>query len=121
MHRDLELLRKIVLKIEDSESSRAPETLVFDGYTGNQVLYHSWLLLDAGLVTGHEATHINSTGKEALITGLTSKGHDFAEMARSDAVWNKAIQKVKEVSQAVTIEMFTQLLKNEVKSALKLF
>jgi len=25
------------------------------------------------------------------------------------------------VSQAVTIEMFTQLLKNEVKSALKLF
>ena len=54
MKRDLELIRKMVLAIEDAPSGYAPE-LKFEGYTDEQVGYHAYLLLDAGLAKGEDA------------------------------------------------------------------
>src|SRR6266545_4070275 len=103
MKRDLDLIRKMVLAIEDAPSGWAPK-LSIDGYTPTQVGYHAYLLVDAGLVRGHDVTIHGGTGQEALITSLTWAGHEFAEAARDDTRWEKAMGIVKDKGGTITLD-----------------
>jgi len=90
MKRDLELIRKMVLAIEDSPSGWAPDRK-FEGYTDTQVGYHAYLLIDAGLARGREAHDTLSKGPEGLISNLTWAGHEFADASRDETRWRKAM------------------------------
>jgi hypothetical protein len=119
MKRDLELIRKIVMAIEESHSGFAPD-LSFDGYTQAQIGYHAYLLIDAGYATGSDATTMGSEGPEAMITSLTWAGHEFADVARDASRWNKALGIVKEKTGTITIELLKVLLTALMKAALGL-
>jgi hypothetical protein len=119
MRRDLDLIRKMVLAIEDAPSGFAPE-LRFDGYTEEQVAYHSYLLIDAGYAEGADVTHMGSTGPEARILKLKWAGHEFAAAARDDSRWKKALGLVEDKAGSVTLEVLKQLLAALMKSALGL-
>ena len=108
MKRDLELIRKMVLTIEDSSSAWAPSRMSFAGYSSSEVGYHAWLLIDAGLAKGNVTTDQQSDGPEAMITSLTWAGHEFADAARDDTRWQKAMGLVKEKGGAVTIAVLTR-------------
>jgi hypothetical protein len=116
MKRDLELIRKMVLAIEDSPTAYAPR-LEFDGYTDAQVGYHAYLLIDAGFARGQDTTTFDSDGPEAIITSLTWDGHEFADAARDDSRWTKAMGLVQEKGGAVTIAVLTQVLVGLMKGA----
>jgi hypothetical protein len=120
MKRDLELIRKIVLTIEDSESARAPQPLIIKEYTPAQIGYHAWLLVDAGFAKGVDSTHIGSDGPEAIILSLTWAGHEFAEAARNENIWKTALTTVKEKTGTITVAVLTQLLSSLLRSALGL-
>ena len=109
MKRDLELIRNLVLAIEDSESACAPE-LSFEGYTASQVGYHAYLLVDAGLAKGIDVSPHGSKRPVAMITSLTWAGHEFAEAARDDTRWRKTLAVVTEKGGAITFEILKQLL-----------
>jgi hypothetical protein len=47
---------------------------------------------------------------------LTSAGHDFAENARSETIWKRAMDTVKEKGGAITVGVLTQLLASLVKT-----
>ena len=117
MKRDLELIRKMVLAVEDSPSGWAPQSMSFSGYSAAQVGYHGWLLIDAGLAKGADTTDQQSEGPEAMITSLTWAGHEFADAARDDSRWQKAMGAVRERGGAVTLAVLTQLLVSLMKSA----
>ncbi|HVN76941.1 MAG TPA: DUF2513 domain-containing protein [Thermoanaerobaculaceae bacterium] len=119
MKRDLDLIRKIVLAIEEAPTGFAP-TLSFDGYTQAQIGYHAWLLIDAGYATGADMTNMGSEGPEAMLRSLTWAGHEFADAARDDSRWNKALGMVKEKTGTVTIDLLKQLLGTLMKAALGL-
>lgn len=116
MKRDLDLIRKMVLAIEDAESGWAPE-LSFEGYTPSQVGYHAYLLVDAGLAKGVDSTVHGGQAPTALITSLTWAGHEFAEAARDDTRWNKALGIVMEKGGAISFEVLKQLLTFLMKGA----
>jgi Hypothetical protein (DUF2513) len=121
MKRDMELIRKMVLAIEDAPTGWAPDKLEVDGYTADQISYHAYLLVDAGLTDGPIVTNSDSTGgPEALIRHLTWAGHEFAEAARDESRWKKAMVVVKEKGGSVTLGVLTQLLTSLMKSALSL-
>ena len=109
MKRDLDLIRKIVLAIEDAPSGFAPD-LSFEGFSPAQLRYHAYLLVDAGLARGTDVTTMGSQGPEVLITSLTWAGHEFAEAARDDTRWKKAMAIVGEKGGAITFEVLKQLL-----------
>jgi hypothetical protein len=109
MKRDLELIRKMVLAIEDAPSGWAPD-LKFDGYSDAQVGYHAYLLIDAGLARGQDASTIGSDAPEGFITSLTWAGHEFADAAQDETRWKKAMGVVQEKGGTVTIGVLTQLL-----------
>jgi len=119
MKRDLELIRKMVLAIEDAPSGWAPD-LKFEGYTDAQVGYHAYLLIDAGLAKGQDASTIGGEAPEGFISSLTWVGHEFADAARDETRWRKAIGVVQEKSGTVTVGVLTQLLVGIMKNTLGL-
>jgi len=119
MKRDWDLIRKIVLTIEDAPSGWAPE-LSFGGYSEAQVDYHAWLLINAGLAKGRDVSTKNSEAPEGMITNLTWAGHEFAEAIRNDNTWNKAMRTVKKKAGNITFDILKQLLSSIIKAALGL-
>jgi hypothetical protein len=77
MKRDMDLVRKIVLMLEDHPSGSAPESKI-DGYTEEEIGYHLYLLVDAGLADG-DIIRVGNETPVAIINSLKSAGHDFAE------------------------------------------
>ena len=114
MKRDVDLIRKMVFAIEDADSGWAPK-LSFDGYTESQVGYHAYLLVDAGLVKGADVSTHGSQAPQALITSLTWAGHEFADAARDETRWKKALGIVTEKGGTITFEILKQLLLNLMK------
>ncbi len=111
MKRDMALIRKIVLAIEEAPTGWAPDRLDIEGYTWEQIGYHNYLIMQAGLAVGSELTHSGSTGPEAILANLTWAGHEFAEAARDEARWKKAMDVVQEKGGAITLSVLTELLK----------
>ncbi len=118
MKRDLELIRKMVLAIEDAPSGWAPDDLKFEGYTCAQVGYHAYLLIDAGLAKGEAISPMmGSDSFQGFISSLTWAGHEFADAARDETRWRKAMGVVQEKGGTVTIGVLTQLLVALMKGA----
>jgi hypothetical protein len=110
LKRDLDLIRKIVLAVEASPTGFAQGAPNVEGYSDDQIGYHSYLLIDGGFAKGPETTTLSSTGPSARIMHLTSKGHDFAESARDEARWKKATGIVKEKVGDATIDIIKDVL-----------
>jgi hypothetical protein len=115
MKRDLDLIRKMILAIEDHPSGWAPQDLAFEGYTPEQVGYHAYLLVNAGLARGDYAERVGSDGPEGYISSLTWAGHEFAAAARDESRWKKAMEIVKEKGGNITVTVLAQLLLNLTK------
>ena len=61
MKRDFEVIRKLVLAIEDSPTGTVPGGLQIDGHSAEKIGYHSYLLVDLGLAKGIDVGTINGT------------------------------------------------------------
>lgn len=105
----MDLIRKMVLAIEDAPSGFARDQQ-FEGYTPAQVGYHAYLLVDAGLARGIDVTTMSAEAPQVLITSLTWAGHEFAQAARDDTRWNRMWAIVREKGVPVTFEIAKQLL-----------
>lgn len=96
MKRDMDLIRKMILQIEDSPTGRWPGNKGFEEYDPDQIGYHAYLIIDAGLATGIDMKRMNNTGPLYQLAHLTSSGHDFAEAARNEFIWNEVIGEMRE-------------------------
>jgi hypothetical protein len=113
MKRDMELIRKILIKVE--ESDRDPLDYVpleIEGYDQSTVSYHIWLLVDAGLVEGVDCT------SDAIFRWhaqrLTWDGHDFLQSIRDDTIWNKVKEKVLKPAASWTFTVLVAWLNKEI-------
>src|SRR5437870_2391008 len=93
MKRDMNLIREMLLKIEEQEEAWAPGPNDWEitGYTEAQIAYHTYLLVEAGFARGDEVTGFNAEAPECLITNMTWKGHEFLAAAKNDTIWEKAM------------------------------
>lgn len=119
MKRDLDLIRKTLLAIEDHPQGYAPD-LKFDGYTDEQIGYHAYLIIDAGLAAGQDVSSSGRNSPEGMIANLNWAGHEFPEAARDDTRWNKAKGIVKDKGGSVTMDVLKQLLTSLMKAAIGL-
>lgn len=118
MKRDLELIRKIILAVDDQEHGYVLDNLKIENYSDEQIGYHSYLIIDEGLAAGFDQTEGGDKSPSWRINNLTSAGHDFADAARSDTIWNKAAGIVKDKAGTITIATMTELLVSLTKRAL---
>lgn len=118
MRRNLELLRKLVLAAEDAPTRVLATGIEIEGFTSEEVGYHSYLLVDAGLAEGTDIGTIHGFVPEWRLSHLTWAGHDFADAARDDSRWAKATAVVKEKAGTVTFDVLKQVLASLIKSTL---
>ena len=89
MKRDMDLVREILLQLENSNAQPlGPAEIAIEGRTNTEVSYHIELLHEAGLL---EARNWSShSGHDWRAIRLTWWGHEFLDAARSDTIWREA-------------------------------
>jgi hypothetical protein len=109
MQRDMELVRSILLIVEQHEHGNAPGDLEVEGYTADKIGYHCHLIGQAGLADVADLTTRGSNGPKARILRLTCVGHEFLDAARDSTVWEKAKSRLATAGQNLVTVPFTVL------------
>lgn len=92
MKRDWEIIREIMLKLEELPNNT--EVVRLSDFPKEQhfsASYNAQLLVEAGLVEG-QFSHfrgIDPKASDMLLRRLTWEGHELLDAIRSDSVWNK--------------------------------
>ena len=89
MKRDMDLVRLILLEIEDKYRSTAISDLAIDGYDTEMVAYHCKILYEAGLISDYKAQYADNEIYVFGVGSLTWDGNDFLEKIRDDSQWKK--------------------------------
>ena len=103
MKRDMDLIRGLLLQLEDRQRFEMTHIAVFVGEleterSREEIEYHIAILIDAGLVDGEFMSDDDSRvgpgflGRRpgTCVARLTWAGHEFLDAARDDTRWNKA-------------------------------
>ena len=111
MQRNMDLVRTILMRIEDSPSGWATHPFGIAGFTSEQVGYHARIMMEDGLIEGDDITSTESRSPEAIPRSLTWKGHEFLDLARDQKRWNQAKLAVGKVGSA-PIAVWTKVLQD---------
>lgn len=120
MKRDMDVVRKLLMKIEEvyepGQKRISVSELMIDGYDAQTVVEHLMLMRDAGLLQDIVAkTYV--TGSTIVSVGnLTNKGYDTLEDFRNDTVWNKTKDVVKEKGLPMVIDVFKDVASTIISS-----
>ena len=90
MQRDLDLIRKILLKCEEREHGYDPSPFTIDGYTDEHIGFHIVLAGEAGLVHTTDITGQSDESPVALAHSITWSGYEFLDDTKDETVWKKA-------------------------------
>ncbi len=104
MKRDMDVVRKLLLRAETAQGS----------VSVNDPLetYHVRIMLDAGLIDGRISADVTSDApRHSHIHNLTWAGHDFLDAARDETVWRTAKEKVLKPGASWTFELLKEILK----------
>lgn len=105
MKRDMELIRAILLHLENGEGSSLPKQ-----YTEEVVAYHIGLCIEANLVHGKIMEDQDGDICGAAMWRLTWEGHEFLDAARNTGVWDKVMATIKAEAAAVPFTILKALL-----------
>lgn len=119
MKRDMNLIRQMLLLMEAESSSFAPDFKI-KGYTDEQIGYHAYLIMEAGLADGMNTTGFGSPSHEASLSRLTWAGHEFIDAARDEKRWKQVMGQVAERAGSVTIDVLKQLLVASMRASMGL-
>jgi len=115
MKRDMNLIRLLLLEVEGEEPR--PD---LSAYTEDQRIYHSALLIEAGLVHGQVLENGSGQPVGTVISRPTWAGHEFLDAARNDTIWKKATEQIKKSGVDVTITLLKDILNQLLKQSLGL-
>lgn len=88
MQRNWELIRKILLKLEEQpEASGCLDSDSIKGFPPATVAYHYSLLHQAGLIRAQDTS--TCQGFDMYAQSLTWAGHEFLDSIRNDSTWNR--------------------------------
>ncbi len=103
MKRDLDLIREILLQVEEREPKQPLEVKI-EGRDRQEIVGHVRLLQEAGFV---EATFTG--GPTAIVHRLTWDGHEFLDSVRESNIWAKVRERLKEVGGTASIDIVKAL------------
>ena len=117
MKRDLELIRLILIEVENNPDPQAwidPEPV---GYQPDEVSYHVMLMEQAGLLEGWNRSAIGVFRWSAR--NLTWRGHEFLEAAKDDTVWTRTKNTIGQLSPGIIFDLLEQVLFEEARATLE--
>ncbi|MEO0738524.1 MAG: DUF2513 domain-containing protein [Cyanobacteria bacterium J06649_12] len=114
MNRDPELIREILLRVEELSIGQFLANIEIDGYGSDVIGEHVRLLQEAGFIDAQLSKASSSMGVTIVagyaINRLLNDGHDFIENAKNDTVWKKAREQVAEKTGDVSLGVLKAVL-----------
>lgn len=89
MKRDMDLVRHILVEMQNSESGRVSK-LCFQDYSQEQIGHHVWLMAEAGLIEAAVNLHHPCGFPVATPVTIRWAGHEFLSAALDDTRWERA-------------------------------
>lgn len=90
MKRDMDLIRTILLQLEERSSGLGTIDVAVDGYDEATIGYHCALIAEAGMARGINVGTMHSKHSEWKLSTLTWEGHEFLDASREPTRWEKA-------------------------------
>ena len=111
MKRDMDLVKQILLEAEDLDTPKLD--LPIEGYDQIVVNEHVYLCTQAGLIEATILRDQDGRAAQVITSRLTWQGHEFLQLARNNALWNKAKSNFKDKAVNFSFEMLFLYLKQE--------
>ena len=114
MKRDLDLIRQILLTVEeDHDGKQAITSLYISGYSRTTVQYHIRLLAEGDYLDVNQIDTF--AGTTYHIQGMTFKGHDYLDTIRDNTVWTQTKERLAQVGNTASLALVkataTEILK----------
>lgn len=115
----MELIRKILFKIEDTIDNIGKTNLQIEGYSKEQVAYHCAILYEGGYIHACNIQYGSNEVYSFSVGRLTWEGHEFLDKIREDTIWNKTKDTIAEkglpfvfdIVKSVSTEIITGVVK----------
>jgi hypothetical protein len=117
MKRDFDLIRKILLYVEENQKEYVEIIESLEGYDNLTVIYHCQLLLDVGFLEGR-VERVNTGEGHFISKGLSWYGHDYLASIKNDTVWKKVKKTVGEKGLELTVEIISRVATNIIEDSL---
>lgn len=118
MKRNIDTCRSLLIRIESK-----PDGIWYGPGETAEESYHLWLLKDGGYLSDYLLDNLFSPIRKqddiAHSFRLTSKGHDFLELARDDGRWNGAKAHVLSRTGGTSFDLIVSLLSMEAMKSLR--
>ena len=118
MKRDLDLIRKILFKVEEKESPAPEWDFKIDDYPQDIINYHIVLMNEAGLLIGKAEESSNGSYYNANVSRLTWEGHEFLDSIKNLSIWNKAKNSISKQAKGVPFEILKFLIIKIIKESI---
>lgn len=120
MRRDWDLIRTILLRVEESSSGKEVSSNELKSADEGAVAYNMLLLIKAGLAEGggRDDTVPNAL-PYAFIHRLTWAGHELLDGIRGDTVWNRIKATAKEKGVDLTFDAIKVIAKIVIEGLLR--
>lgn len=121
MKRDMDLVREILLFLEERNSPAGikADSFPMRGHSVSTIQYHLNLIYQAGLINGEP---IKSTTSDRIISvlpfDLTWQGHEFLDAVRDPEIWRRAKAGAASAGTA-SIEFIWGMAKSLISNAIK--
>ena len=111
MKRDMNLMRKILFKIEEEYKPGAGflRRLNVESYEMLTIAEHCDLLYQAGLIKSYKASHGDNTILTFFVGNLTNRGYEYLEQIRNEDIWAKTEKEIEEKKLPKTLEMIAKI------------
>lgn len=121
MKRDMDLVRKLLMKIEEvyepGSGKISVSKVMIDGYDAQTVVEHLMLMKEADLLQSIDAKTYVTGSTVVSIGNLTNKGYDTLEAFKNDTIWNKTKDVVKEKGLPIVIDVFKDIASSLISAA----
>jgi hypothetical protein len=117
MKRDMDLIRKLMLRLEELDGTGISNSNLLEGYGAEEVMYHNYLLANAGLAIGCDSSSGDSFLPQWYLNALTWDGHEFLDAARNETNWKKAKERFAGVggfSLSILKDLLVALMKQQI-------
>lgn len=122
MKRDMDLIRDILIRIEDDPKMdgtrefyfQTAEEMGFPNHSSDEVAYHFSLLVEEGFVDGAASAFL-----PIIVRRLTWRGHEFLANVKDAGIWGKTKARVKDLP-SVAITVVAAIAEAEIKKHLGL-
>lgn len=118
MKRDMELIREILLEIENLDSTPTDwlDDFAIEGHSAEVVSYHVWLLDQVGLVVGMDASTMDEFDFKPRC--LTWHGFEYLENIRNPEIWQNTKESANKVG-SFSLDVLTAIAKGYIKKKVK--